>query len=385
MPRRRMYFFRYMTMFFLWASAVMLATYATNTLDISTSLQNAVQYIGQIFVTSDGTSNWATGIFIDGTSGGRIGIGTDSPTKQLEILWASGNYVQIGEANFSWGLIDWFLGINAHIDSISGSPVSWLVLAHNIDDKSAFIRNFDGELFIWSIDSHGIYISTWWNIGINSYIPSERLEVGGNGKIKVGDTLKLYSDLNYWYIGWVNKLKFLTNWSTTAMTINTSGYVGIGTTNPTATLELKGTMKILSSLTGKTDYYSGFRWYFPQWVITGAINTWLDTDSIWYLSCDTPFDTTWIIYLYWLTWSNMAWTCGSHCSNAYFRLKWAWNSTLTYHLKAGETFFTYNNCPDGLSIAKQEYGQEVTTQIWWWNDWVQPDFQYSVANMVGYQ
>ena len=63
----------------------MLATYATNTLDISTSLDNAVQYISQVFVTSDGTLNGTTGVFLDGTSGGKIGIGTSNPITALQI------------------------------------------------------------------------------------------------------------------------------------------------------------------------------------------------------------------------------------------------------------------------------------------------------------
>ena len=82
MPRRRSYFFKYMTMFFLGASAVMLATQA---LDINTSLNNAVQYINQIFVTSDGSPTGTDGVFIDGSNGGKIGIGTNSPTQKLEV------------------------------------------------------------------------------------------------------------------------------------------------------------------------------------------------------------------------------------------------------------------------------------------------------------
>ena len=62
---------------------------ATQALDIDTSLNNAVQYISQIFVTSDGTTNGTDGVFIDGTNGGKIGIGTTTPTFQLQINGAS--------------------------------------------------------------------------------------------------------------------------------------------------------------------------------------------------------------------------------------------------------------------------------------------------------
>lgn len=48
------------------------------------------------------------------------------------------------------------------------------------------------------------------------------------------------------------------------MRITSSGYVGIGQDDPTANLEVVGTMKILSSLTGKVGYSTGIQWYFPQ-------------------------------------------------------------------------------------------------------------------------
>ncbi|MCX6823184.1 MAG: hypothetical protein NTX91_04320 [candidate division SR1 bacterium] len=86
-PRRRLYFFKYMTMFFLGVSAVILATQA---FEIDTSLNNAVQYISQIILTNDGTNTASTAIELDGSNGnayfsGQVGIGTNTPSQALEI------------------------------------------------------------------------------------------------------------------------------------------------------------------------------------------------------------------------------------------------------------------------------------------------------------
>jgi hypothetical protein len=60
----------------------------TQAFDINPSLNNAVQYIQQIFLTTDGSNTSATGISLDGTNGdikalNTLGLGSavfSSPT-----------------------------------------------------------------------------------------------------------------------------------------------------------------------------------------------------------------------------------------------------------------------------------------------------------------
>jgi hypothetical protein len=64
----------------------MLATQAFN---INTSLSNAVQYIAQIIITSDGSNLGTTGIVLDGNGNavfnGSVGIGTGSSSEALQV------------------------------------------------------------------------------------------------------------------------------------------------------------------------------------------------------------------------------------------------------------------------------------------------------------
>jgi len=173
MPKHRSYFFKYMTMFFLWASAVLLATQA---LDISTSLNNAVQYISQVFVTSDGTLNGTTGVFLDGTSGGKIGIGTNSPIFQLQANGTS-----------------WIVALNNTVDGL-GNEMSFLRL--NATDRTdttlwtrifdyqwtSWIRNLSWSIKLWAGNTRPNYpsitMTTWGNVGIGTDTPTEQLQVG---------------------------------------------------------------------------------------------------------------------------------------------------------------------------------------------------------------
>lgn len=60
---------KWLTLFFLWASATLLLAHATT---IDPTISNAVTYLKQIILTSDGSSTATTWIFLDG-SGGRVG------------------------------------------------------------------------------------------------------------------------------------------------------------------------------------------------------------------------------------------------------------------------------------------------------------------------
>ena len=101
--------FKYLTMFFLWATCI---TLMTNALEINTRLENVVQYIHQIFLTSDGSNSGTTGIILDG-SGGNAWFQWDITMNGLTGLAvlgtdASGKFIS-STSGIIYNLISWFV------------------------------------------------------------------------------------------------------------------------------------------------------------------------------------------------------------------------------------------------------------------------------------
>ena len=67
------------TLFFLGVSCVL---FIAKSFDIAPIVPNAVQYIQQIFLTTDGSNQSSTGIVLDGTNGGGITI-ANLPSKSV--------------------------------------------------------------------------------------------------------------------------------------------------------------------------------------------------------------------------------------------------------------------------------------------------------------
>ena len=77
---------KYLTMFFLGVSCVVLTTQAFN---ITTSISNAVQYINRIVLTSDGSNQGTTGIVLDGTNGNASFSGSVGINQGLSVTGSS--------------------------------------------------------------------------------------------------------------------------------------------------------------------------------------------------------------------------------------------------------------------------------------------------------
>ena len=103
--RKNLGMIKYLLVAFLGISGIFLITQA---FDITTSLSNAVQYVRQIILTVDGSSNSPAKIILDGTTGGgitltdltgKVVLGTD--TTGMIIASSSGdvfNYIS-GDIN----------------------------------------------------------------------------------------------------------------------------------------------------------------------------------------------------------------------------------------------------------------------------------------------
>jgi len=154
------------------------------------------------------------------------------------------------------------------------------------------------------------------------------------------------------------------------------GNVGIGDDpNPTASLQVEWTMKHLSSVETTGAGIGIYTWkkvlYFPQWVPSWLDNTGINADTIWYISC--VLWNTWFTLL-WFTWEYM--DGYQDWSGSYFKMFGWKNSTLTYHLKAQETFAVvfgssstgvfYTWCTN-LTVMKQMYGRNAVTYNGWFN------------------
>jgi hypothetical protein len=178
-------------------------------------------------------AGWRTNLFVAGETG-NVGIGTTSPSAILHVANYNGEYGMLYARNSTklWGL---------------GS-----------DSNGTYFKNAtDGYI--------PLYMTNTGNVGIGTTNPT-------GGRLVAYDTSKppiawgASSDLGF--LSWgssneaivrsTNALKFQTNGGgTDAMWITTGGNVGIGTTNPTEKLSVKGKIRaqeIIVETAGWSDY-----------------------------------------------------------------------------------------------------------------------------------
>ncbi len=258
----------------------------------------------------------------------------------------------------TWG-VNWIIWPNKDLPGWTW----WLAIA---TDNATPINFYTNGAKRMTITSAG-------NVGIGTTGPTEKLEVSGRGKFWTN--LQTYSDTYNGIIQSDENLKFNTNGANVRMVIDSSWDVWLNVADPTAKLDVLGNVKILSSMTW-SEYTSWTVWYFPQWVQTWLLNTWRNGDSIWYVTCFNVQDVpaTGLTILRGMTWWNInvmdiiwIWPDITIISHAYFMLPLVVNSTLTYHLKAWETFAVMTTaCKDWLNVFKQEYGKQINYSAWWW-------------------
>jgi len=188
-------------------------------------------------------------------NGGNVGIGTTGPTRPLDVIKSG-----VGSTAYIGSTDDGLLFQNA-----SG-------LGTIIGVNSAANSYNDIEIRAAAVGS-GLYISTTGNVGISATTPEQKLEVGGNiiasssGNVDLILNATNATSTDGKFIlrsaGTSDRLDILSN-STVRMSIASTGYVGIGTTNPgTYKLYVNGTGFFATSITapviklttGATDGY----------------------------------------------------------------------------------------------------------------------------------
>lgn len=93
-------------------------------------------------------------------------------------------------------------------------------------------------------------VRVWINWLPSDPAPWQTLTVSGNFSVWSNDNkITIDSNTQFWNIVSTNWLKFSTSWNVNAITINNSGYVGIGKINPRQALDLSGAIKIWNTTT----------------------------------------------------------------------------------------------------------------------------------------
>ena len=159
------------------------------------------------------------GRFIVKDSTGNVGIGTASPVHKLSVI---GNiYQRTGD------FITWNNG-DAQIGAVSGYNLAF----STYNGSSAMVER--------------MRITSGGNVGIGTTNPSEKLDVNGDIAVKGNSIINRNSNfLTIGDIGNLDNIGFMTLSTaddSTVVHLDDSGNVGIGTTSPGASLDVRGTV-----------------------------------------------------------------------------------------------------------------------------------------------
>ena len=176
------------------------------------------------------------------TTGGDVGIGTTSPDANLEV---------VGTTVIST-VTD---GVNAVLIGLAGSnrtTIQFDTADTTHTNRQWGLTNIAGDFYV---GRHGLNVMTMknnGNVGIGTNSPGAKLDIRGsggylrfdtsnsNGSIKSDFNLQLYADPEDDNSSGYQNIQFFTAGTSEKMRIDYSGRVGIGTTSPSAKLQVSG-------------------------------------------------------------------------------------------------------------------------------------------------
>ena len=175
------------------------------------------------------------------SSSDRVGIGTTTPAGKLEV--AGSFFATTGE-----------IRIYPQNTTIEGGQLTLLGAGSY---GNAVADNYSGRFRIMTSSGSntyvGVVVGSDGNVGIGGdFVPSYKLHVAGNIGIQAGADAFIGTVDNY-------KLRLRTN-NTDRIVIDTSGRVGIGTTDPQTTLHVRSNGMTSVQVDAPSNQQCGYRW-----------------------------------------------------------------------------------------------------------------------------
>lgn len=199
---------------------------------------------GNSLDASDGSPTDA--LFVD--ADGEVGIGTTSPSSKLHIKGPNGTVIQIdgtttGSPNLAW----------MDFGDVNGTDLGF-VGDGSSTDSDVFLGAYAGDVVLWP-HTAALTAKPDGKVGIGTSTPTQKLGVAG-GAIMV-ENAGNQADL-FWFAterSWVFrqqdtgtaaalKLQSVGGGGNKNFLIDTAGFVGIGTLNPQAKLDVNGTARV---------------------------------------------------------------------------------------------------------------------------------------------
>ena len=224
----------------------------------------------QNIVTTGGLTVDTNTLHVD-TSNNRVGIGLTNPSSPLEISSATNPVIKATSSSSSVGAAFTAQGGSSNDSQLvlsSGTTAKYTILrdGSQSDDLRIYdsanaldiIRYRHGSYLHFGVNgSERMRIDSSGKVGINDSSPSKTLDItgegGGNGEINVkrtsGATCLIQAQASAAVFGSSsNHITQLKSNGTTALTVDTSQNVGIGTTSPTKELDVVGEIKASGSV-----------------------------------------------------------------------------------------------------------------------------------------